>query len=111
MILTPRCDFCDSPLVVTRYDCRDFDSSSIAAGIIPVGPGSIEAVLASKNFWAACAECAKFVEAEDLTGLAKYAESQFDISRMSASQLVMFRVHLRGTYKLFFENRIRVSGR
>ena len=48
------CDFCNSPLVVKRFECRDFDSPSEDAGVIyPVtkttqGPTNL--IFASKNF-------------------------------------------------------------
>lgn len=58
------CDFCSSPEVVLAYPCRNF-SSEIH---VPNAPG-----WSSDGWWAACANCAKLIEAGDRDGLARRA--------------------------------------
>lgn len=105
------CDFCSSPNVVTRYQCRDFESESKDAGVLyqEARFASIptNVVLKSIDYWAACQACAAFVEKEDLEGLLGRIFPIFEARYRHFS--VGARVHIRHTYELFFANRIRVS--
>lgn len=98
------CDFCSNPNVERRYQCMDFNAESEDAGVLYVrrsGPTNV--VLQSMNYWAACAECCRYVEAEDLDGLWKHA-----VEALHAEDNLPFLIHARHTYALFFKNRIRV---
>lgn len=97
------CDFCDSPDVVRRYQCTDFDAGSKDVGVLYPRPDPTNLVLHSISYWAACAECARYVDAEDLDGLLKHVTAAFHVP---SSHPV--RIHLRHAYTLFFKNRIRV---
>ena len=61
----------------------------------------------SMNYWAACVECARLVEAEDLEGLIVHAIEEFEKRNDPVS--IPCRRHLEQTYRLFFKNRIRIS--
>lgn len=108
------CDFCDSPSVVRRYECMDFRAESGSVGVLyatPEGPTNL--VMQSRDYWAACAECARFVDAEDVEGLLKRvtevlvdAGDGFKGSPLQRQKLIK---HLRHTYELFFKTRIRVE--
>lgn len=109
------CDFCSSPNVVRRYQCMDFKAESKSAGVLydgtktTVGPTNL--VLSSRSYWAACAECSRFVDAEDIEGLLKYVtkvliDASGGFSPYRRQQLIL---HLRHTYELFFRTRIRVK--
>lgn len=100
-----QCDFCSSRNVVRRFPCRDFDSESKDVGVhfdTRVGPDT-NLVLESKNFWAACSDCTKLVEAQDIEGLVNRALETFHPHPKIAEKL---RVHLLWTYGLFFQNRL-----
>lgn len=96
------CDFCNSPAVVHRYQCMDFKAASADAGVLYSGPTNL--VLHSHDYWAACAECACYVDAEDLEGLVRHACAAFGVPVSHP-----FVRHARHTYALFFKNRIRVK--
>jgi hypothetical protein len=100
------CDFCSSPAVIKRFECRDFDSASKDAGVIypetAAATGPTNLVFASKGYWAACAPCAALVEAGDVEGLVKRVLDEFEPLRHRAE----LESHLRRTYKLFLENQI-----
>lgn len=96
------CDFCDRPNVVRRYQCMDFDAESADAGVLYGGPTNV--VLHSTSYWAACAECGRYVDAEDLDGLLKHASAV-----LGAQGNIPFLIHARHAYALFFKNRIRVK--
>ena len=103
------CDFCDSPKVVRRYQCMDFKAESADAGLLHCrldasGLQLTNVVLDSMSYWAACAACARYVDAEDLDGLVTHACAGLNV----AEHNLVVRVHLRHAYKLFFKNRIRV---
>lgn len=106
------CDFCSSPEVVKRFECRDFDSPSEDAGVIypdtkdTDGPTNL--IFASNDYWAACADCAALVEAADIDGLIRWAMDGYEerVGR-SHSRRAMLEKHLRQTYRLFFQNTIR----
>lgn len=101
-----QCDFCSNPKVVRRYQCMDFKSESKDAG---VRYGKTNLILDSLNFWAACAECARYVDAEDIEGLLGYIAEAHDINHtLDPARRSVFLRHARYTYKLFFQNRIRV---
>jgi hypothetical protein len=88
----------------------DFDSEGKDAGVLffkGSDPVPTNPVLASSNFWAACANCAAFVDAEDIDGLWNYAGARWKLSNPAAN--IGFQIHLRHTYELFFANRIRVA--
>ena len=109
------CDFCNSPEVVKRFECCDFDSSSKAAGVIYphtlTTDGPTDLVLASKNFWATCEECRRFVEAGDIANLIKRALDEFEKQDgYPHPRREELERHLHRTYQLFFENRIRIAG-
>lgn len=108
------CDFCSNHQVVRRYQCMDFAAESKAAGVMydkvydKFGP--INVVLRSYNYWAACAECASFVDAEDLDGLLRHVvKTLCGPTRMHGKPRGDFIRHARYTYELFFKNRIRVT--
>lgn len=97
-----KCDFCDSLSVVKRYSCKDFDAESRDVGVLFVKDGEpTNVVLASTDYWAACAECAKYVDDEDIDGLIK----RVAICQKTAN--IPFLVHLRHMYEMFFKNRIQ----
>jgi len=111
------CDFCSSHAVVHRYQCMDFQAESKNAGVLfdgtlsTVGPTNL--VFQSRNYWAACADCAYYVDREDLEGLLAHTKKvlidpdwklQHDTHRRH--QLMK---HLRYTYEIFFKTRIRVA--
>lgn len=103
------CDFCSSKDVLCRYPCMDFDASSAEAGFLYASESeATNLVLASKNYWAACATCSRLVEKEDIDGLVEHAVKAL-ASDMNPSVRLGFTQHLRHTYKLFFKNRIRVT--
>ena len=108
------CDFCASPHVARRFDCRDFASESAAAGVLY--PETIatdrptNVILASRNYWAACAECADLVDNEHVDKLIRRAldEHAKRYGRRITDRDDVTK-HLRRTYRLFFDNRIRVA--
>lgn len=110
--MADECDFCSNPNVVRRYQCMDFNAESEAAGVMydgtrsTVGPTNL--VLHSKSYWAACRECARHVDAEDLDGLLMHVIETLlrDTKGDVRSKLIR---HCEHTYKLFFKNRIRVT--
>jgi hypothetical protein len=105
------CDFCDSPDVVERFQCRDFDSSSKTAGVLYPDPHfanmRTDVILASHDFWAACSECAKLVEAHDINGLVKRVMDE-DERKKGRPHPMRYGLeqHLWRTYALFFRNRV-----
>jgi hypothetical protein len=108
------CDFCSSPRVVKRFECMDFDSASEDAGVLYADAGAPDGqtnlVLASKDFWAACEPCRILVETENIDGLVKRAMEEFERQEgWSHSQRTRAERHLRRTYQLFFQNRIRIG--
>jgi hypothetical protein len=109
------CDFCSNQKVVRRYQCMDFDAESKAAGVIYYGtrdtPGPTNLVLASQNYWAACADCAGFVDAEDIEGLMRHVTRTLVDADEALDPIRRIQViaHMRHTYKLFFRYRIRVA--
>ena len=84
----------------------DFDAESADAGVLygGAGNGPTNVVLHSTDYWAACAECGHYVDAEDLDGLLKHASAI-----LGAQKNIPFLIHARHTYSLFFKNRIRVK--
>lgn len=108
------CDFCSSPEVVTRFECCDFDSESKAAGVIYPETAATDCptnlVLASKNYWAACQACALLVEKGHLDKLLRRALGEYRKQHGRVDQEDDVTKHLRRTYQLFFENRIRIDG-
>jgi hypothetical protein len=100
------CDFCSSKDVVTRYQCLDFKSDSEDIG---VKYGRTFITLDSDSFWAACAECAAFVDREDGDGLVDHVVKVFE-KRDGYSMRPGLKMHMRHTYELFFKNRIRIKG-
>jgi hypothetical protein len=105
------CDFCSSPNVVHRYQCCDFDSASKDVGIMFVTPeGLTNAALASYDYWAACATCKRYVDAEDLDGLLVHVIDALGVAKWpDMGKRHFFIRHCEHTYKLFFAHRIRVS--
>jgi hypothetical protein len=108
------CDFCSSPLVVARFECCDFDSASEDAGVIYPGTkttqGPTNLIFASKDFWAVCEECRRLVEAGDIDGLVKRALDEMEKKDgYPHPQRKRLEKHLRRTYTLFLENRIRIE--
>ena len=102
------CDFCNSPHVVKRFECLDFDSDSKDAGVFylkSTGPSHL--VFKSINYWAACKGCALLVDAEELDGLVERVVEEFEKQNEPVDEGL--RMHLEQTYRLFFKNRIRVS--
>jgi hypothetical protein len=91
----------------------DFDAESKSVGVLYADPaaGPTNVVLASKNYWAACAGCARYVDAEDIDGLLKYVtENLIDASGgLSPFRRLLLIRHLRHMYELFFKYRIRVA--
>jgi hypothetical protein len=111
-----KCDFCDSREVVRRYQCMDFIAESKKAGVIYDGTrdtlGRTNLALNSRNYWAACAPCASFIDMEDIEGLLKRVtevliDTPGGFSTFRRQQLIK---HMRYMYELFFKNRIRVAG-
>jgi hypothetical protein len=106
------CDFCSSHQVVRRYQCMDFEAESKSAGVLYVEPEATSptnVVLRSIDYWAACAECSRYVDAEDIEGLLKHVDLALDSQRrLSPSKREAFLAHTRHAYTLFFRNRIRV---
>jgi hypothetical protein len=106
-----QCDFCSSPRVVRRFQCMDFNAESAHAGVIYDGTRSTEGptnvIMASKSYWAACAECANFVDEENIDGLVIYAVTSFLSQGLTVSPQTA--QHIRYTYRLFFKNRIRIA--
>jgi hypothetical protein len=101
------CDFCSSPDVVRRYQCMDFDSESKDAGVLYDG---VNLDLHSTNYWAACAECAKLVDAEDIDALLERAVKALEVkTRLRPRRYVAFKSHVRHSYELFFKHRIRIA--
>jgi hypothetical protein len=110
------CDFCSSPNTVCRYQCVDFESESKSAGVLYDGSGTTvgptNLVFQSIDYWAACAACASFVDAEDIDGLLEYVtktlldEKDSCLTPLRRIQIIQ---HLRHTYELFFKTRIRVA--
>lgn len=101
------CDFCSSKNVVRQYECMDFNSESADAGVLygsERGPENV--VLASKDYWAACAPCAKLIDAGDLNALVERVIVEQKVRPATQSIL---RPHLHHTYRLFMQNRIRVD--
>lgn len=102
------CDFCSNPNVVRRYQCMDFNAESEDAGVLycglPRDPAPTNVVLASTSYWAACAECGRYVDAEDLDGLLKHVCAALNVPAFHPVG-----IHLRHAYELFFKNRIRVK--
>lgn len=108
------CDFCSSPAVVTRFACRDFDSSSKAAGVIYPDTWSTDSptnlVLASHDYWAACEDCRLLVEARDIGGLVKRAlDAHEQETGHRHPRHYELEQHLWRTYALFFRNRIETT--
>lgn len=98
-----KCDFCDSLSVVKRYPCKDFDAESKDVGVLFVKDGeTTNVVLASTDYWAACAECVKYVDDGDIDGLIKRVAICFKLQWNKP-----FLVHLRHMYEMFFKNRIQ----
>jgi len=104
------CDFCSSPNVVKRFQCKDFDSASRDAGVMRMNAEGrfTNVVLNSRNYWAACANCAAYVDAEDLKGLTDYAADHWREGLTELNWLGL-KIHLHNTYRLFFANRIRIE--
>lgn len=105
------CDFCSSPHVVKRFECRDFDSSSKDAGIIypraQSTDGSTDLILASRGYWAACKDCEALVEAHDISGLVKRALDSYEQEEgQRHPQHYELEQHMWRTYALFFRNKI-----
>lgn len=103
------CDFCNSPNVVKRFGCRDFKAESLQAGVVypytrdAVGPANL--VLASYDYWAACAACAALVEARDVSTLVKYVLDEYEKQeRRKHPQRQRLEKHLKLTYDLFFDH-------
>ena len=108
------CDFCSSPQVVKRFECCDFDSPSLDAGVLYPTTKTTNVptnlVLASKDFWAACEPCVKLVEAGDVDGLVNRGMDEYERQTGEPHpQRKRCERHLRQTYTLFFENRIRIE--
>jgi hypothetical protein len=110
------CDFCSSPETVHRYQCMDFASESKTAGVMydgtraTIGPTNL--VLNSINYWAACADCRKLVDVEDIEGLlnrVKRVLIDADPNPLRPERRKQVIRHLRLTYELFFKTRIRVA--
>lgn len=108
------CDFCSSPEIVQHFECCDFDSPSADAGVLypttKTTDGPTNLVLASKDFWAACAPCVALVEAGDVEGLVKRGMDEYERQAGEPHpQRKNCEKHLRQTYRLFLENRIRIE--
>ncbi len=104
------CDFCSCSEVVKRFECADFDSPSMDAGVTYPNAEDEEEdlVLASEGYWAACANCAALVEAGDVDRLIKRALDEHELKDGNPHPLhAELELHLRRTYDLFFENRVR----
>jgi hypothetical protein len=85
----------------------DFYAESKNAGVRYEGTNL---VLHSLDYWAACAECAAYVDAEDVEGLLNHAVAALDTSRrLDGVKRAVFIRHTRYAYELFFRNRIRVK--
>jgi hypothetical protein len=100
------CDFCSSPNVVKRFDCRDFDSQ----GPLPARDKDGKPVfitLKSLSFWAACGTCSRYIEAEDLYGLLGYCLMVFSAKDYDIT--VGLAQHLKKNFEMFFANRIRIK--
>lgn len=86
------CDFCSSPNPTWRYPCEDFEVLSP-----PFGVGSV-------GGWAACDECAAFIEKKDREGLLNRSVDNFIgieiIGRRQAKQTI------KALHKKFFHLRI-----
>jgi hypothetical protein len=98
--------------VVRRYQCCDFNAESKDAGFVyakPDGTEPVNLVLDSKSYWAACAECARYVDAEDIDGLVKHVAAAFNTQAIPQPHRKALLIHFRHTYALFFKNRIRVE--
>ena len=101
------CDFCSSKNVVRNFQCRDFDSSSLGAGVLYK---ETNVVLHSVNFWAACEECARYVLNQDIDGLLAHVIEALHVREtMNDQQKFSFIRHLNHTYELFFANWIHVK--
>jgi hypothetical protein len=87
------CDFCSDGNVVKKYRCMNFDAESR------------NVVLHSISYWAACDQCSRLVDEEDLDGLMGYVVTAFRARGYKVSTNTVH--HLRLTYELFFKNRIR----
>lgn len=68
-------------------------------------------MLKSIDYWAACEECKQLVDAEDIEGLLNHAVAEFEkkLDHVFRNKEEL-RKHLRRTYELFMQHRIRVSG-
>jgi hypothetical protein len=103
------CDFCSSPEVAGRFECRNFDAPSKNAGVMYPDAKtntSTNLVLVSKDYWAACRICAALVEAGDLDKLVNYVLDEFERQDgYPHPQRARLEKHLRMTYRLFLENR------
>ena len=105
------CDFCSNPNIVRCYHCMDFLAESEKAGVLYAHPeGPINVKFESVSYWAACAECARFVDDEDIDGLIVHAVTTLCKDRdIGDVQKQNFIRHLEYVYALFFKTRIRIQ--
>lgn len=62
------CDFCHRPLAVWHYPCQDFTYKVMGIQDFQ-----------SKDFWAACGQCAEYIEKEQMDDLAFLLSGLFTI--------------------------------
>jgi hypothetical protein len=106
------CDFCDNPNVVRRYQCLDFTAASKDAGVLYQKTRDslpTNVVFHSTSYWAACPECVRYVDAEDIEGLLNHVAATSNAQRLELAARKAFLIHARHMYSLFFKNRIRVE--
>lgn len=87
------CDFCSNPKPIRTYACRDI---VMLDERVPRFDSSGE--------WMACADCAKFIDADDLKGLIEYAVQCWRAER--PDDLDSIRTTVTTTHTKFWESRI-----
>lgn len=95
------CDFCAWGDPIWKYPCKDFQTEEIVVHNTSVSMDSF-------RHWAACDECSRLIEEEDLHELAQRAfkSSVDNPSRLSANQKGKLMDWVRETHLQFMKNRL-----
>jgi len=87
------CDFCSTTNARWKYDAEDFQ--------MPALPGM--PVQMSRGAWAACDECRKFIDANDVSGLVNHSITEQQVASAARAAL---RTILNTMYHDFIKHRL-----